>query len=136
MKNWKYKISLWMQGRYGIDPLYKGLLAVYFGIFVLNMFLRSTLLSYAATLLVILSFFRVFSKQTAKRAEENRRYVALRDKVKKRVLQTVNRVREYKTHRYRACPSCHTTLRLQKKIGTMTVACPKCHSTFQLTIKR
>lgn len=135
MNNWKYKLAAWMQGRYGIDALYKGLAGLYVGILVINLFIGSSLLSSLGLALIIFAMFRVFSKQTAKRAEENRRYLAVYGKIKKKVLLTVNRLKAYKTHRYRECPNCHTMLRLKKQIGTVTVNCPKCHSTFQVTIK-
>ena len=48
----------------------------------------------------------------------------------------INRIKEFRTHRYRTCPNCHTSWRLKKKIGTMTITCPKCHTTSQVTIKR
>lgn len=131
----KYKFTAWMQGRYGMDPLYKALIGAYFVVLVLNLFIGSSLLSYAALGLVLFSIMRVFSRQTAKRALENRKYLALRDSVKKKALLLINRVKHYKTHRYRSCPNCRSTLRLQKKIGTMTVNCPKCGTSFQLTIK-
>ncbi len=132
----KFKFASWMQGRYGMDPLYKALIAVYFALIVLNLFVGSAILNYAAMLLVLFAFLRVFSRQTAKRAIENRKYITLRDSVKKKVLLTINRVKEYKTHRYRSCPNCRSTLRLQKKIGTMTVTCPKCRTSFQVTVRR
>lgn len=135
MNNWKYKLAAFMQGRYGMDSLYKALVGAYFALFVVNLFVRSTLLGYLATALVIFAFYRVFSRKLAQRAEENRRFLAFWNKVKQKTLQTVNRVKEYKTHRYRACPNCHTTLRLAKKMGTLTVNCPKCHHRFQVTIK-
>ncbi len=125
-----------MQGRYGMDRLYKGLLFLYIFLIALNLFLRSTFLMTLSLLLVVFAMFRVFSKQIAKRSAENQRYIAFIDPLKKKVMLTFNRVREYKTHRYRTCPHCHTSWRLKKKIGTMTITCPKCHTTSQVTIKR
>ena len=136
MNKWKYKLSVWMQGRYGMDPLYKGILFLYIGLLIINMFIRSSLVMTVSMLLLVFAMFRVFSKQTAKRAAENQRYLSFIGPLKKKALQSINRVKEYKTHRYRSCPSCHTSLRLKKKIGTTTITCPKCHSTFQVTIKR
>ncbi len=133
--NWKYKLTVWMQGRYGIDPLYKALLIAYAAIVVLNLFFPSTLLWALSTATLVFAVYRVFSRQIARRAEENRRYLLARDSVKKKALLLVNRARSYKTHRYRQCPNCHTTLRLKKQIGTVTVNCPKCHTTFQVTIR-
>ncbi len=135
MNNWKYKLAVWMQGRYGIDPLYRGLLGLYLIILVLNLFVRSQLLGALGIALLAFALYRFFSKQTARRAEENRRYILLRDKVKKKTLLTFNRIKYSRTHRYRECPSCHTMLRLKKQVGTVTVTCPKCHTMFQVTIK-
>ena len=125
-----------MQGRYGMDPLYKGILFLYIAILALNLFIRSNLLMMLSMLLLGFAVFRVFSKQTVKRAAENRRYIHFRDPLKKKMMLLINRIKEYKTHRYRKCPHCNTSLRLKKKIGTMTVTCPKCHTTSQITIKR
>lgn len=136
MNKWKYKLAVWMQGRYGMDPLYKGILFLYIGLLVINLFMRSSLVMMLSMLLLAFAMFRVFSKQTAKRAAENQRYLSFIVALKKKVLQSFNRVKEYKTHRYRSCPSCHTSLRLKKKIGTTTITCPKCRSTFQVSIKR
>ena len=136
MNNWKQKLAIWMQGRYGMDPLYKGILFLYIGILILNMFIRSSLLMTLSMLLLVFAMFRVFSKQTAKRAAENRRYIAFRDPLKKKVMLLINRIKEFRTHRYRTCPNCHTSWRLKKKIGTMTITCPKCHTTSLVTIKR
>lgn len=136
MNNWRYKLAAFMQGRYGVDALYKALMIVYLALIVLNMFLRSPIVMYLAFVPLAFGFYRVFSRQLAKRAAENRQYLALRDSARKKIMQTVNRFKERNTHRYRVCPSCRTTLRLQKKIGTMTINCPKCHTTFQVTIKR
>lgn len=135
MNNWKMRLAAFMQGRYGMDALYKGLIAIYFALIVLNLFLGISLLFYLSLLVLGLAIYRVFSRQTAKRAKENAQYIAWRDKAKKRIMLIVNRVKFFRTHRYRTCPNCKTSLRLQKKIGTMTINCPVCHTTFQATIK-
>lgn len=124
-----------MQGRYGIDPMYKGLLGLYLVLLVANMFLASPVVMYLSLAVLVFAVFRVFSRNLAKRAAENRRYLALFNKAKKWVLLQYNRIREFKTHRYLKCPSCKTTLRLGKKTGTMTVKCPKCHNSFETTMR-
>ena len=136
MNNWRMRLAAFMQGRYGIDAMYKGLIGAYFLLIVLNPFFRTSFLFYLSLAVLAFAMYRVFSRQTAKRAQENARYVAFRDSAKKKVLQTYNRIKFIGTHRYRTCPNCKTSLRLPKKIGTMTVNCPVCHTTFQATIKR
>ena len=135
MNNWKYKLAAFMQGRYGIDPLNRAIPFIYFAFALLGLVFGSQLMVTLGTAVAAFGIYRFFSKQTAKRAEENRRFTALRDTVKKKALLFFNRVKFYKTHRYRECPNCHSTLRLKKQIGTMTVNCPKCRTTFQVTVK-
>lgn len=135
MNNWKYKLIRFMQGRYGMDALYKALLGLMLLFFVLNLFFQSILLYLLSLLAGGLAVYRSFSKNTALRSQENQKYLAFRDKVKKQWLQLVNRVKHYRTHRYRACPSCKTTLRLPKKLGVNQVTCPVCKHAFEVNIR-
>lgn len=136
MNQFKLWLARMMQGRYGIDPLYRALIGLYLALLVLNLFFRQPLLFYGAGTIALLAFFRVFSKNHARRAAENQAWLRLSSRWRKQGLLFINRIRYYRTHRYRACPSCRTMLKLQKKTGTMTVTCPKCHTTFQVTIRR
>lgn len=135
MNNWKYKLAAFMQGRYGVDALNKAIPVIYLVLALLGLIFGSQLFVTLGTAAAAFGIYRLLSKQTTKRAEENRRYIALRDTVKKKSLLYFNRAKYHKTHRYRECPNCHSTLRLKKQIGTITVNCPKCHTTFQSTIK-
>jgi LSD1 subclass zinc finger protein len=136
LNNLKYKLMAFMQSRYGPDPMYKGLFAVAMVLIILNLFVRSSVLYFLAMGLIVYSMFRFFSKDRARRAAENQRYLALRDKTKKRLLLIKNRIRDIRTHRYRSCPSCKTTLRLKKQVGTTHVKCPVCRNEFEVEIKR
>ncbi len=132
----KSKLMNFMRGRNGIDPLYKAMMAVLIVLLVLNILFPSPVLYLLSLLSGTLAVFRGFSKNLAKRAEENRKYLALRDRIKKTVLQLRNRFRDRNTHRYRACPICKTTLRLVKKTGVNHVKCPVCKNEFDLLIRR
>jgi hypothetical protein len=132
----KSKLMNSMRGRNGIDPLYKAMMAVLIVLLVLNIFFPSPVLYLLSLLSGALAVFRGFSKNLAKRAEENRRYLALRDRIKKTVLQLRSRLRDRNTHRYRSCPVCKTTLRLVKKTGVNHVKCPVCKNEFDLMIRR
>ena len=132
----KSKLMNSMRGRNGIDPLYKAMMAVLIVLLVLNIFFPSPVLYLLSLVSGALAMFRGFSKNLAKRAEENRKCLALRDRIKKTVLQLRNRFRDRNTHRYRACPICKTTLRLVKKTGVNHVKCPVCKNEFDLLIRR
>lgn len=136
MNNWKYKLVRFMQGRYGMDDLYKALLGMMLIYLVLNLFFRSSTFYVLSLLAGGTAIFRSFSRNTAKRARENQKYLEIRGMLKKTCLQLINRVRYARTHRYRTCPSCKTTLRLQKKVGVSQVTCPVCKHAFEVDIKR
>ncbi|MDD4134488.1 MAG: hypothetical protein PHN46_05335 [Eubacteriales bacterium] len=131
----KAKLMAFMQGRYGPDPMYKGLFGLSIGLLVLNMIIGSGVLGFLAMAVIIYSLFRFFSKNRALRAAENQRYLAFMDKARKKWLLTRNRLKFFRTHRYRTCPSCKTPLRLEKKVGAMHVTCPVCKNSFDVTIR-
>ena len=56
-----YKIQKFMQGRYGVDELYKFLLGLYFSLFVINLFFKSFILEIIGLVIVIFTFYRFFS---------------------------------------------------------------------------
>ena len=136
MNQFRAWMARMMQGRYGPDQLYKGLLVVFFVCVVLNLFVPGSIFYFISLAVFGVSTFRVFSRNIAARSAENQRYIKWRDDAKKKVLLIKNRFRDYKTHRYRPCPSCKTTLRLKRQIGTVHVRCPKCSTEFDITMRR
>lgn len=132
----KSKLMNFMRGRNGMDPLYKAMMAVLVVLLVLNIFFPSPVFYFLSLVTGALAVFRGFSRNLAKRAEENRKYLALRERIRKNVLQLRNRFKDRGTHRYRACPNCKTTLRLVKKTGVNHVKCPVCKNEFDLMIRR
>ena len=134
-----YKIKQWlytfMQGRYGPDQLYRFLFGAFIVLLVLSLFIHSPILVLLQWALLIYTMFRLFSRNTVKRAAENRKYLAIRDTVVKSVKRTFNRVRDIKTKRYRKCPHCGTWVRLPVKKGTHPVNCPNCRERFEVTIR-
>lgn len=125
-----------LRGRYGADQLGKALVWLMLALLVLNMLFPNLVFYILSLLVASWSIFRMYSRQTAKRARENQVYLGLMNKAKKAVLQLKNRLKDRKTHRYRACPSCKTALRLPIKIGVNKVKCPVCQNQFEVNIRR
>ena len=69
------KFYRFMQGRYGVDDLYRFLfwLAV-IGI-VLNWFVKSSALSFLTTLILVYAMYRVLSRNHSARYTENQKYL-------------------------------------------------------------
>lgn len=131
----KNKLAAFMQERYGMDALYKALLFPMAALLVLNLFLNSPIPYLLSLACFAVMMWRVFSKNRAKRAIENQKYLALRETARKGLLQLRNRLRDRNTHRYRKCPGCRTTLRLPKKIGETHIKCPVCSREFDMSIR-
>ena len=81
MRGLKEKIYRFMQGRYGNDQLNRFLITLAMVLLVLSIFLGDFLYLIAVAAMVV-AYFRMFSKQTYKRAGENQKYLQLTWKFK------------------------------------------------------
>lgn len=136
--NFKNKLRIFMQGRYGADELYK-FTVILTGIFIVidiftSAFLKISLLSGLIILMIAWSYFRFFSRNIYKRQNENRKYLKCRDNVKSFFRISKLRFRDRKTYSYRRCPVCKKMLRLPKRKGKHTVNCPECKNDFNVKI--
>ena len=115
-------IRRFMTGRYGTDKLSLTLLVVAMVLSILSSFMGASLLNPALTLLSYLlmfwALFRVFSRNTYARYEENRKFLRFFDQMKDR------------THRYFSCPKCRQTVRVPRGKGKIAITCPKCREKF------
>ncbi len=137
------RLMRFMSGRYGSDRLNQTLMWFCIGLAAVNLIFRTpvlTVIGYAALIVLV---FRMFSRDTARRAAENRKFLeiwgrvqgsALWRKAKDFCILTKNRIRDRRTHVYRTCPHCQATLRLAKYDGAakrISVTCPRCHQGFE-----
>ena len=118
------KIGQWfrrfMAGRYGTDKLNMALLWASVIVMVISLFLPSIslVLSIIYYGLLIWALARTFSRNTYKRYQENRKFLALLDRIKDR------------QHRYFSCPKCRQTVRVPRGKGKIAITCPKCRERF------
>ena len=111
-----------MLGRYGTDKLNMAILTVGVICCLIVMFVPFPLLD---LLLTILSYglmgwaiFRMFSRDTYKRYQENRKYLRLKERLKDR------------EHRYFKCPKCRQRVRVPRGKGKVAITCPRCKERF------
>lgn len=128
-----------MYGRYGGDTLNKVYLWTYVAAtilyFVSVLFISDDAVKtrtavwicylIVSVLLLALIFFRMFSRNIAKRRRENERFCGFFKLIR-------NRVRDRKTHVYRKCPKCRAVLRLPRAKGKHNVVCPRCRERFRV----
>lgn len=129
----KTGLQSFMYGRYGYDELSCFISVAAFVIILLACFIpKAGILSIAAFLLLIWSWFRSLSKNCVKRRTERDKYLAIRERITQKFKLIKNKWRDRKTHRYYKCPNCKVTIRIPKpgKHKTIGITCPKCKKEF------
>ena len=111
-----------MTGRYGPDKLSTYLLWASVILMLVSMFLPSAGLKLLFMVIYYAlwgwSIFRMLSRNTYKRYEENRKFLLFLDKIKDR------------QHRYFNCPKCRQSVRVPRGKGKISITCPKCKEKF------
>lgn len=126
----KQKLQQFMYGRYGFDELSKIYLALTIFCIVVSLFAKNSFFYVVGIVLLIYTYYRAFSRQTAKRQMENQKFLNLRYQVKvKQNKRKVHREQK-KIYRFYKCPSCKQTVRVPKGKGKICITCPKCQMEF------
>lgn len=119
-----------MIGRYGVDSLSKFMLGTAVVLLVFAMGFRNNFLNTLACLLVLLCYFRMFSRNYQKRDEENQKFLELKGKAATFLKREKEYFEQRKTHHIYKCPSCKQKIRVPKGKGKICITCPKCHTEF------
>ena len=111
-----------MYGRYGSDELSRFLLIASFVVLLPTVFIRKNIrLIFLALfwLIVIYTYYRMFSKNIYARSNENSKFLSKLNYYKTRFTQR-------KEYRFYNCPKCKTHLRVPRGVGKVTITCKKC----------
>lgn len=141
------KIMRFMYGRNGMDALNHALFYAYLILWILSLFIRSTVLSVLCTVCAVWMLFRCFSRNLDARRKENMVWWNFKTKVSQKcsntpILKQIAaffkklgiRAKNLPTKRYRTCPHCHAELCLPRRTGKHTVRCPRCAKEFSVRI--
>ena len=129
----KERLIRMMAGRNGNDALNRFLLAVDLVLLLLATFLRAgvgRLLYPLFLILLVLTYYRMFSRNLYKRQAENARYWELRTRFLGKLSLLKERWVQRKDFRFFSCPSCRTNLRVPKGRGKIKIVCRKCGTSF------
>jgi hypothetical protein len=130
----RYRISQWLAGRYGMDPLNRALSVFSCVLFIASLFLRgdwSRLLLCVGLISLIYCYVRMMSKNFEKRQSENQKYMSFINKITVAFRLRKERWRQRSEYKFFRCPSCHTMLRVPKGKGRINIVCCKCGTSFQ-----
>ncbi|HLQ39891.1 MAG TPA: hypothetical protein VK118_02915 [Tetragenococcus sp.] len=128
---WQNRIIQFMRGRYGVfDSLSKMLLLLTAVLFVLTAIKPIPLIRLLPLVLLIIVYYRFFSKRIYVRSNENQKYVKIQNKVKCFFKNKKEAFQNRKTYTYFKCPECKQQLRAPKGKGKIKITCSKCHHQF------
>ena len=150
-----------MQGRYGNDALNMFLLRALFVLIIISFFYRPFILRILLWAGIIWLWYRLLSRNIAKRAAENEKFLAVWNKIigslrgigrkgpsggtgrtgaagtsgrTRRAGRWDGRVDEDPAYRYFVCPSCGQKMRVPSGKGHIRIRCPKCGTQIERTV--
>lgn len=135
MRNFMYKLNMFMQGRYGMDQFNIFLLILSVIINLVLGFTKVWYLRYLSYIPLGYAIFRTLSRSIYKRQKENNVFLKVYNPIKNWCSLTNKKFRDGRTHRYYNCPQCKAQLRVKYIKGSHTIKCPKCGNQFTKKIR-
>ncbi len=124
------KFQQFMNGRYGVDGLGKATLVIALIFLVLNMFIPRAPFYLLALVFLVISYFRMFSRNISKRYAENQWFESKFAGVRQMFSRSKNYSEIRKTSRIFVCPNCKQKVKVPKGKGRISIHCPKCGTDF------
>ena len=126
----KEKLMRFMYGRYGVDTFGKFLLWSGVILMLITSIFHFRIFYVIGWAFVIYSYYRMFSRQTYKRALENQKFLQHTSKIRGFFAKQKYMAAQRKTHHIYKCPNCKQKIRVPKGKGKIEIRCPKCQTTF------
>ena len=128
------KFYHFMTGRNGSDLFSRFLSFAAIVFLLLSLIVRGTVgtaMWYASLLLLIFSYFRIFSRNLPRRRAENEKYCRYRGQLIDGFRDWRERRRQRHDFKFFHCPSCSVMLRVPRGKGRIRVTCRKCGTSFE-----
>ena len=152
--NFRNRFYQFMQGRNGVDALSKFLNRI--GFVCLLLAIISSILTVAfanhamkaavvfrilyfvlygiGLALFIWAYVRIFSRNVAKRQQENTRFLYRKQRIKRFFDSKKQEWNDRKVYRYFKCPQCGQRMRAPRNKGKIRVTCSKCKNIFVIKV--
>ena len=122
----KYRFTRFMQGRYGVDSLSRFLSVLLLVLIALGLFVRIPFSGMITFVILVILYWRMFSRDIPKRYEENQKFLQIRDKLLGRFSSFGSNMSQFKDYHIYKCPRCNQKIRIPRGKGHIMVRCPSC----------
>lgn len=111
-----------------VDELNRFLIIIDLILIIISLFIKSFPLDLLKFLFLFLVIFRLTSKNKVQRSKENKTYLKIVKTLTKPFTNIIRNFKDRKTHVYKKCHKCKTTLKLPlpKTRGINHAKCPEC----------
>lgn len=130
------KFARFMIGRYGQDELNRvlsitGLIALIVSIVIVRLVpLLSSILWIIAVALIVMCYYRMFSRDIARRSAENQKYLNFRYSLAVKKQRSAHMAAQSKDFKFFKCPKCGVLNRIPRGKGKIEITCPRCGEKF------
>ena len=130
------KFARFMIGRYGQDELNRvlsitGLIALIVSIVIVRLVpLLSSILWIIAVALIVMCYYRMFSRDIARRTAENQKYLNFRYSLAGKKQRSAQMAAQSKDFKFFKCPKCGVLNRIPRGKGKIEITCPRCGEKF------
>ncbi len=130
------KLQQFMIGRNGLDSYGRFLLVasasfILLGFLTYDVLTSINLFGLVGIMLLIYGYYRMFSRNTNRRMQENRVYYGIKNEVITQIQRHIKTFSLLCTHKVFKCPQCKQGLRVPRKRGKIVITCSKCKKEFQ-----
>lgn len=125
------KIAVWLSGRNGSDELGICVLIVASLLLLINIFVRSIILSVCALLLIGYCCWRMASRDIEARETENVVFMDFVSPIMPWFRNPGAAAKELREYKHLTCPECGQRVRVPRKKGKLRITCPKCQTKFE-----
>lgn len=126
------RVQQFMRGRYGQnDTLNRFLTDLALLLIVISLFSRSIWLTPIAILLIVLNYWRLFSRKIYVQVAINRGFERLWLPLIRPLTKLKYQIVQHWRYRFFRCEKCHQRIRIPRHHGHVRVTCPKCGHQFE-----
>lgn len=118
-----------MWGRYGNDNLNQVLMFFAMACLVISLFFRGPFYL-LALIAMVYAYFRMFSRNIAKRSAENQLFLHKTAKLRSWIQKKKRELGQHKQYHIYKCPNCKQKIRVPRGRGRIAITCRKCGTEF------